>query len=692
MKTFIPSAMATVIVMASLPAYAQSNNQSANKMIEQVIVSTPRSKAVAKTALPVTVLSGETLFNNIGNTIGETLSTIPGLSSASFGPSVGQPVIRGQQGPRVSVLQNSMRSADASTSSADHAVSVEPILADSIEVLRGPSTLLYGGGAIGGVVNVIDGRIPTQVPKELGGAAEVRHGTVNDETTAVFKLTGGQGNMAFYIDAMQRESNDTEIPGLAAHEHEEDHDEGHDEEHEEETTDGFISNTQSETSSFTLGGSYVFDKGFIGLAVNQLDNEYGIPAGAHAHEEDEMAEEEEEENVSLDIEQTRYDLKGQLEQVSDQIESVRWFYTYTDYEHIEFEGDEVGTTWTRDSWENRVEVLHSELNGWRGAIGFQLAEYELEAVGEESYLPKTQTSNWGLFIVEDFTRGDWTYELGARIDDSEVEVDGANESESFTSISWSTSALWQANEAWNIGLSFSSSERAPMAEELYSNFGNMADDFVEHVATGAIEVGDGDLDNEQANNLDLSFNYSHGVVNASVTVFYNDFSDYIYLANTGEEQDETPILEYRQEDATFHGVEFEVDVGLGSVAGGNLSLGFFGDWIDGELDDAGDVSRLPPQKLGSRLSFDMGKLSSYISVVDASDQDKPGANEEETEGYTRWDAGISYSFIVQSDNELLTFVKLKNISDEEIRNSSSFLREVAPEAGRSLEAGVRFIF
>ncbi len=684
-KAALPAAL-----LSAISATAQSTAPEQDKTIEHLLVTVPMHRTEAETAMPVTILTGDELRNNVANTIGETLALKPGLASASFGPSVGQPVIRGQQGPRVTVLQNSTTSADASNISADHSVSVEPILAQSIEVLRGPSTLLYGGGAIGGVVNVIDNRVPVAVPEKLTGDVEVRHGSVNDETTTVFALNGGSGPIAFHLDALQRESNNVEIPGKAAPE-------------DEDTTDGFIDNSDSETTSYTLGASYIFDKSFIGLSVNRLENEYGVPPGAHGHHEDHDEDhdddhdddhegEEEEELVRLDIEQTRYDIRADIHEITPAIENLRWFFTYTDYEHVELEGTEVGTEWSNESWENRFELIHAPIAKWHGVIGLQLKESEIAAVGDESFIPETDVSNYGLFIVEDYHSGNWTYELGARVDRDELTPDSESDEETFTSVSLSASALWQSNSPWSVGIALSQSERAPVIEELFSNDGNSFGDYVEHVATSSIEVGDSDLDSEQSNNIDLTAKYKTERVNGFVTVFFNDFSDYIYLQNTGLEQDETAVLQYSQEDAEFYGIEFESTFILGEALGGEFALTLFGDYIEGELDTAGDVPRMPPQRIGSKLAFSQGGLSTYVSVVEADDQDKPGLNEEETEGYTRWDAGINYRLAVGNDQEALTFVRLKNLSDEEIRNSSSFLREIAPEAGRSIEAGIRYSF
>lgn len=697
---------------------AQNNDTDAKqKPVEHVLVTVPIHKTQAETALPVTVLSGEELLRQAESTIGDTLATIPGLSNASFGPSVGMPVIRGQQGPRVTVLQNSISSLDASNASADHSVSVEPVVAESIEILRGPATLLYGGGAIGGVVNVIDNRVPSTVPEEMQAVAEFRHGSVNDENTAVVKLEAGAGNWAFHIDGLSRKTNNLEINGLAAIDRddhdEEDHDEEEEEheeheEHEEENTDGYIGNSDSDTRAFTIGGSFVGESGYIGLAVSRLENEYGLPSGSHAHHEHEEEEgeeheeeehDEEEENVRLDIEQTRYDLRAVKYRQDSFIDTVRWYFTYSDYEHVEVEGEgEEGTVFTNKGWENRLEFIHQEWNDWHGVIGLQTSQTEFSAVGEESFIPKADLNRNGIFLIEDYHSGDWKYEIGLRFDRDEIDSDSIYaDTETFNNTSASVSALWDVNERLNLGIALSHSQRAPTVEELFSNIGcqNSGGDLescVVHVATGAIELGDADIDSEKSNNIDISLSWSGDSSGGYLTFFYNDFNDFVYLANTGEEVDEVPVLMYSQQNTEFMGVEFKHTMPIAKAFGGDFSLELFGDYVQGELNDGHDVPRLPPISLGSRLKFDAGALSANVTVINADDQDKPGENEFETDGYTRWDAGVSYTFKYSDSTEYMTFIKLKNITDEEIRSSVSFLRDVAPEAGRSIEAGVRVMF
>ena len=704
MKRFMPLALA----VASANAAAQS------LPVEHVLVTAPLSKQEAETALPVTVLTGDDLSRSARATIGDTLGDIPGLANASFGPGVGQPVIRGQQGPRVTVLQNGTSSADASAVSADHAVSVEPMLADSIEVLRGPATLLYGAGAIGGVVNVIDNRVPRSRVEGVEGGVELRHDGASDMDTSVLRLDGGTGDFAFHLDALYRDWNNLRIPGLAARDVDDDHDDhdDHDDEHgDEETTNGYVDNTGGRTRNVTLGASYHFDRGLVGLAVARLENQYGIPSGAHEHhdhEEDEHdhdedmehddhdheAHEEEEGGIKLDVEQTRYDLVFELSEPLPGFESLRSTVTYTDYEHAEVEGNgEVGTLYSNETWETRVEMVHAEVAGLRGAIGLQARSGEFSALGEEAFIPVTDSTDLGLFLIEDYRTDHWLFEAGLRVDwdkrDPAAQTAGKRD---FTAISASGSAIFNVTPDWQLRLFLARSERAPSIEELFSNVdGTGPENWVPHAATAAIELGDPDLDTEVSNNVDLSLHWHNGNNDLEVTVFHNDFSDYITLMNTGAEVDELPVLAYVQSDATFYGVEVNAEFGFGTFVGGDVRLGLFGDVIRGELDNGDDVPRLPPHRIGGRLSWSTDVLELWTRVQDAGSQNRPGPNEESTAGYTRWDLGADYRLPL-GDSELTLFLAARNLGDEEIRLSTSFLRDVSPEAGRSVEAGVRYRF
>ena len=320
--------MIALLVAASSQAMAQNPE----RPMEHVLVSVPIHKKVSETALPVTVLSGEDLRRVVASSLGETLGDQPGITNSSFGPGVGRPVIRGQAGPRTLNLQNGIAAADVSSLSPDHAVSIEPMLAESVEVLRGPATLLYGGGAIGGVINVIDNRIPRAPIEGVEGALEYRYDDVNEMDTFVGKLEAGFGDFAFHLSGTTRDFDDMDIPGLAideaALEEQEEllggHEEGEEHEEEElENSDGFIANTDGDADVFTIGASYQLgERGFFGFSYNSFETNYGIPPGAHEHgheeehegeeHEGEEHEEEEEENIRIDLEQDRYDAQLHL--------------------------------------------------------------------------------------------------------------------------------------------------------------------------------------------------------------------------------------------------------------------------------------------------------------------------------------------------------------------------------------------
>lgn len=712
-------ALPLALAMASIAANQAGAQNDQNGDIYELITTAIHVQQ-SETALPVTVLTGDALREAARSTLGETLSGQPGISSASFGPAVGQTVIRGQQGRRVLTMSNGIPNADASGNSVDHAQTAEAILARSIEVLRGPSTLLYGGGAIGGVVNVIDNRIPSSLSDTPSFAFEARHDTAADTSTLVGAADFSTGNLAWHFDAMQREWNDVEISGFAIDpryledEHEEEHEEEeHDEEHEEEeheeveNTLGFIENTGGKTRNATAGASWIMDNGFIGLAVTRLDNEYGLPPGAHSHaheheeehdeehEEEEHEEEEHEEEhgedfVFIDMERTRVDLSGEWENPASWAETFSYKLSYTDYKHAEIEGDgSVGTRFSNDSWQHRAMLTHTDTTERHGVLGLQHESQEFAAIGDESFIPVTESVSTGIFAVEDFHLGAFTTEIGARYSRDEYDPqDAAVPDRDFSGVSLSASGLWDFSANTTLGLSLSRSQRAPSIEELYSNYGLVdPETCVIHFATGACEIGSTGFSEETSLNADLTLYLEYSRFSATVTAFHNRFSDYIGQISTGEEVDEFPIREYRQDDAKFSGIEVDANIRLNEL----LALRLFGDTITGNFDNLGDVPRLPPTRYGMELMFERDAWSAGVTVIHADEQDEPGSAEFSTDSWTRVDLKADYR-IPAANGELLLFIKGRNLGDEEIRLSTSYLRGFAPEAGRSIETGVRYTF
>jgi len=407
---------------------------------------------------------------------------------------------------------------------------------------------------------------------------------------------------------------------------------------------------------------------------------------------EEEEEEEEEGGITLDMEQTRYDALVHWHQPFAGIEVARGFLTYTDYEHAEIEGNgEVGTLYGNESVEGRLELVHKSVGGFDGVFGVQVSGGEFSAIGEEAFIPITDYEEFGVFLVEDYHVDDWTFEFGARVDSDERSPKTASGSDRFTSFSASVSALWQVSEPWQLGVALSRSERAPSIEELYSNLGNDMDSLVLHAATGAFEIGNANLDTEVSQNIDLSLRWNQGAHRMSLQAYYNDFVDFIDLVNTGQDLGDDPVRVFQQSDAEFLGLEFDSDFQVATVADGAVFLGVFGDVTYGEFADGQDVPRLPPVRVGARMSWEANGLLLWARVLDAAEQDRAGANEESTAGYTRWDAGAEYRPTYRG-SDLTLFVSLNNIGDEDIRLSTSFLREVAPEAGFGMEAGLRVSF
>lgn len=734
-----------------LPLQLQAQAEPHIESINEILVSTPFQATTAETALPIGVLSGEELQEKVVNNLGATLKNEIGINNASFGPSLGHPVIRGQSGNRVSVLQNSVGVTDASNQSPDHAEGVEPVLAERLEVIRGPSTLLYGSGAVGGVVNVIDNRIPETLPAETEIVIQQSHNTVNDGNKTVFRLDGSAGNLGFHLSGVTRSNNDVSISGLAIDEagleaqeelvaarleHDEDHDEDHDgdpgedhgdehgeehgDEHEElENTDGFISNSDAEADSAIAGLSYIGERGFIGFSVNRLESDYGLPAGSHSHSHEHGEEEHSEEHdhdeeehgeehgevdfVRINMEKTRYDARAMWEFGDGWFETLRANVGYTDYEHAEVEyfedGDqEVGTLYSNSGFEGRFTLDRAATGAWSGVYGLQFTDTDFSAIGEEAFIPPSAVNNVGIFGVERFSGARYSVELGFRLESNAVDPGGQCGYDDST-LSLSSSLLYDLSSESNVLLGLSRSERAPTVEELFSNVsldgcGRFADDedLVSHAATGLLEIGNPNLDKETASNLEIGFRKHSGDITAELSAYHNRINEYIFLDLGGEEVEGQPVAEYLTGDARFTGVEGKITFGLMETAAANLELSLFGDLVRARLEQGGNVPRIPPAKLGAELRLVGSQWSMHMHVTNAQEQNDVGDLELPTDGYTELSLYGDYHWALGESSELKVFVRGDNLLDEEIRNHASFLKYFAPEPGRGVTVGMRLDF
>ena len=607
---------------------------------------------------PADVLAGKRLDENRAASLGETVASVPGVQSSNFGPGVGRPVIRGMDGPRVAVLSGGLSSQDVSTVSQDHAPAVEPFLADQIEVLKGPSTLLYGSGAIGGAVNVVDGRIPEYAIDGVSGRAETRFFTGDqDGNTSMARIDGGNDRFALHADAVYRNALDYDTPR------------------------GRQANSFIDTRSGAVGGSLLGDWGYVGLSASRFEDAYGNPG-----EPGDLAAGER--GVHLEMKQDHYELKGALRDLWSEGNGLRFAVGHTGYQHTEFEGDTPGTVFRKNANEARVEATFGDAQGWQGAVGAQASSGTFVAIGEEAFVPETSTRAQGLFGVARRSVGDFQLDLGARVDKVKSSPDGGD-ARSFTPLSLSLAGGWKLDERWKLTANFDHAERAPVEEELFSDG--------PHIATLAYEVGNADLHKEAANQVELGLHYQSERMEANVSTYYNRFRNFIYLADTGdnwywdEEDQELPIRQWTQGDANFRGLEGEVTFHLAVNDSGDWDLRMFGDTVRATLKDGGNVPRIAPSRLGAQLRWERGGWRASLGATRTNRQDKVADNETPTAGFTLVDAHATRHFDAGNVSWEL-FADASNLTNQDARVHTSFLKDAVMLPGRSVAFGVRVFF
>ncbi|WNB74913.1 TonB-dependent receptor [Methylomonas koyamae] len=666
-----------------LPASLLHAETQTDARLDEIVVTAPLPVSKSDAGSPVTVLSDDDLRMKTGHSIGDTLKNELGISSQSFGPGVGTPVIRGQAGPRVRVLNNGIGANDVSAISPDHATSVEPLLAERIEVLRGPATLLYGSGAIGGVVNVIDNRIPGKAfDKALNAALEQRFDSTSDETSTTMKVEGSKDHIAYHLDGFYRHRDNMDIGGQGI------------DTAKVAITDpsleivdnprGYLNNTGAEAISGSAGLSWVDDFGFAGVSINNLNNNYGIaPDGTG------------EEIVQIAMRQTKYDFKSELDNPLPFAKNLRTRLGYTDYQHTEIANGEPGAFFTNKSYEGRIELNHHDIGPLRGAVGFQAQVSDFNAIEKmtgNSIVPRSDSYSYGVFGVEAFDLGPVTYQFGTRVEQTDIHPDGFD-ALSYTPVSASASALWKLDTRNSLNLAVTRSSRAPTVQELLANG--------YHDATRSFEVGSLSLKEETSYNLDLGYRFKGDWLRAEFDLFHNWASDYIYQRRTGEFVDEDgnpcavdckPVLQSSQQDAIFKGYEAKLIFPMLENHLGLLELTLFSDYTRGEFVNGGDVPRMPPLRYGLQLDYNKDKLSSYLRLTRADDQTHVGDFETSTAGYYLLNVGVNYQIKASQDAKLMVFAKGNNLLDQNIRNATSYLRNFAPEAGRGAEVGFRLSY
>jgi iron complex outermembrane receptor protein len=636
----------------------------------------------------ISVVAGDELSRDLRPTIGETLARQPGVSATSFGPNASRPVLRGFQGERVRVLTDGIGSLDASSTSVDHAVAINPLTADRIEVLRGPAALLFGSSAIGGVVNVIDARIPRRVPTEpvhvdgiltYGSAANER------SANAAFDVPLGP-NLVFHLDGNYSKSDDLEIggfvlsralraqaaaspdPDIAAL----------------ANLKGRLPNTDGRTWDAAAAIAWIDGDNNAGFSVTRYDSLYGVPIrysldpaiGA--------------EGPHIDIRQTRLDARAELDAGSGFVDSVRFRGGYSDYRHFEIEATgDIATTFFNEGWEGRIEARQSTRNGWGGGFGAQYFQRDFRIEGEEKFLPANLTRQIGLFALQTLDRGALKAEAGLRYEHSALRADADSDlgnpalRRGFDAVSASLGASYAFAPDWRIGLNATRSEHAPSAEELFANG--------PHAGTQSFEVGDPDLGTERSWGVEASLRHTGGGFTFGASVFHSWFDGYIFEAPTGLVEDGLPVFQYRQDDARYFGVEFEASAHLAQIGDFLINLDGVADYVRATIASAGPAPRIPPLRLLGGIEAQSNHVTGRVEAERVSAQDRVAAFETATDGYTMVNASLAIHPFGRANTSAI-ILSANNIFDVDARRHASFLKDYAPLAGRDLRISARFTF
>ncbi len=650
---------ALLLSVPSIPFAQVKEGGKVTELPPVVVTTSPfKDRSDLDMAQPVTVLKGEDLRRKRESSIGDTLSRELGVASSSFGPGAGRPIIRGLDGPRVQVLENGISTLDLSTTSPDHAVTVESFNASQIEILRGPAVLLYGGGATGGVVNVVTGRIPSRLFKSPTGDAEIRGNTATEERSGAFNAKGSAGQyFSWSVGGFKRKTSDYDTPV------------------------GRVRNSAVNSEGISVGGSFVGEGGFLGGSVSRLENEYGVPSP---------------EGSKIDLKQTRYDLSGELDRPLIGFEKLKVRMGYNDYKHNEIESSgEVATRFNNQAIDSRAELLHAPIAKWRGVIGVQVQNRDFSALGTQVIVPVTKSGSAGVFLIEERNWERWRLEFGGRVEGATQDPqNNVNPSRSFGLFSGSVGTLWKFTDGYGLGLTGTRGQRAPTTEELYIHGA--------HRGTATYQTGSHDLSKETSSNIDLALRKTTGAVQWKVNVFHNQFNNYIFVHSADTNADgvadrsdshgtidpngDFQIQNFAQTGARFYGIETETVLKLKPET---LDLRLFTDYVRGKLDGGGNIPRATPPRFGLELNHRAGPWTANLSATRVMRQNHVAELETTTPGYTLLNIDMSYRITKTKLNGIRIFLQGKNLLNEEMRLHNSFLKNFAPLPGRALVVGLR---
>ena len=645
------------------------------------------------------VLTGDDLIREMRPQLGDTLARLPGVSATSFSPGASRPVLRGFQGERVRVLVDGIGSIDVSNTSADHAVTVDPLTADRMEVLHGPAVLLFGSQAIGGAVNVLDRRIPREIPED-----GLHFDALGTYSSAANERSIGTGvdlaltkSLAVHLDGSYRNTDDVRIGGfvlspsaraeqlgIAAEEDAEGHAEEADEARAFASLRGRLPNSFTETRTLGAGAAFIRDNGSLGVSVSYYGSRYGVPerpGAGHGGGEGGHAEHG---GVSIDLDQIRADLRSEVKLGGAVFDRLRLRLGYADYEHTEFEGDEVGTVFRTDGVEGRLELGQAQHGGWTGVTGAQFFSRSLSATGDEAFLPRNSVEQYGFFSVQELEVGRFELEAAGRFEHGGVSAPDVGIERSFDTVSAAAGFSYEVAPLIRIGANVSRAERAPSAEELLSNG--------PHAATQSFEIGDPDLQPESSVGGELYVRAQRPKFQFNASFFYNRFKNFIFQAATGEEQDELPVFRYFQDDATHWGFEAGASATVYRIGDFRIVADGVADYVRATIENGGGpVPRIPPLRLLGGIEAQSAKLNGRLEVERVFRQNRVAELENATPGFTLVNASVSFRPWGRS-NPTSIVLAANNIFDVDARRHASFTRDFSPLAGRDIRVSARVSF
>jgi iron complex outermembrane recepter protein len=635
--------------------------------------------------VPISILNGRELSLKRENTLAETLNSIPGVSNSSFGPSVGRPMIRGMDSDRIKILQNGVNNLDASNLSFDHGVSIDPLIIEQIDVIRGPATLLYGGGAVGGVVNAIDHRIPKEKLQGITGRGEVRYGGANLEQSNAAVVDVGTGNFVMHFDAYNRDAKNLRIPGNAVSDRKSttkfwdptaNTGAGRHEDYSNNHGTNRLINSNSESKGGAIGASMIFDRGYAGMSYAKHQTKYGSPL---------------ESAVSIDMDNDRFDFASEIRDLGSFFDRAKFRAAYTDYTHKEIEDGAINTTFKNQGVEGTFELGHQPVLGIKGIVGAQFENGKFQALGAEAFVPSSKTNSQSVYLYEELPIDKHKVTFGLRHGQHDVDSKGGGDfiaaNKNFKTNNSAIGGLYTLNSQWSLTGNLSHNERAPSYFELYANG--------VHAATGTYEQGQANLKIEKSNGLDGQIRWKAGQDSLTFGAYYTKFSNYIGLRSTNRDEpteDGTyKVSEFSGIKAEFKGAELEGKTMLTDYVQFNLR----GDYVDAkDKTNGGYVPRISPLKLGAGLKYEFDRFGARLDVLHAFRQDRVATNfnyepgkELITDAYTNVSMMATYKLPTQLNLE--AFTRANNLLDEEIREHTSFLKDIAPMGGRSIMFGLR---